>query len=251
MTLIDGKSCLVKSHEQGLIYWRIVIAPPFAGLWRFPEGHDFNQWTGGNSKALMKVATRPLKEKCQMINVVRSTFMQYKAMCHLLLYAWFVLCWISVILLDDQLWLKTICHNLEMPFPIFTSTVRSLSHLVYKRTSWSRDNMCSSTILHSSTFLEHLMDFVCQLQSQNISELWRNPGDGQVNMRHLAKCWSQINDLTNWQQHEATLQIGECLTDLWGSRCWKLLVSLWASTVYLVVVNFYCFSHFHGEIYVR
>ena len=186
-----------------------------------------------------------------MINVVRSTFMQYKAMFHLLLYAQFALCWISVILLDNWLWLRTICHNLEMPFPIFTSTARSLSHLVYKRTSLSQDNMCSSTILHSSTFLEHLMDFVCQLQSPNISELWRNPGDGQVDMRQLAKCWSQINDLTNWQQHKVTLQIRECLMDLWGSRHWKLSVSLWASAVYFMVVNFYCFSHFHDERYAR
>ena len=54
-----------------------------------------------------------------MISVVRSTFMQYKAMCHLLLYAQFMLCWISVILLNDWLWLRTICHNLEMPFPVF------------------------------------------------------------------------------------------------------------------------------------
>ena len=64
MTLIDGKSCLVKSHERGLIYRRIAIAPPFAGLQHFLDGHGFNQWTGDNSKALMKVATRPLKEKC-------------------------------------------------------------------------------------------------------------------------------------------------------------------------------------------
>ncbi|KAH9020564.1 hypothetical protein EDB85DRAFT_2075668 [Lactarius pseudohatsudake] len=34
---------------------RIALAPPFAGLRRFPEGRNFKQWTGDNSKALMKV----------------------------------------------------------------------------------------------------------------------------------------------------------------------------------------------------
>lgn len=29
--------------------------PPFPGLRRFPDGRDFTQWTGGDSKALMKV----------------------------------------------------------------------------------------------------------------------------------------------------------------------------------------------------
>ncbi|KAG1903544.1 uncharacterized protein F5891DRAFT_977660 [Suillus fuscotomentosus] len=34
---------------------RIAVAPSFPGLWRFPQGHRFSQWTGDDSKALMKV----------------------------------------------------------------------------------------------------------------------------------------------------------------------------------------------------
>ncbi|PSS37091.1 hypothetical protein PHLCEN_2v1057 [Hermanssonia centrifuga] len=34
---------------------RIAAAPPFPGLRRFPEGRRFKQWTGDDSKALMKV----------------------------------------------------------------------------------------------------------------------------------------------------------------------------------------------------
>ncbi|KAG1814299.1 uncharacterized protein BJ212DRAFT_1447590 [Suillus subaureus] len=34
---------------------RIAAAPSFAGLCQFPQGHGFTQWTGNNSKALMKV----------------------------------------------------------------------------------------------------------------------------------------------------------------------------------------------------
>ncbi|OCH84269.1 hypothetical protein OBBRIDRAFT_815526 [Obba rivulosa] len=34
---------------------RIAVAPPFSNLRRFPEGRGFKQWTGDDSKALMKV----------------------------------------------------------------------------------------------------------------------------------------------------------------------------------------------------
>ncbi len=33
----------------------IAAAPPFPGLRRFPHGRRFKQWTGDDSKALMKV----------------------------------------------------------------------------------------------------------------------------------------------------------------------------------------------------
>jgi hypothetical protein len=34
---------------------RIAATPPFSGLRRFPQGRGFKQWTGDDSKALMKV----------------------------------------------------------------------------------------------------------------------------------------------------------------------------------------------------
>jgi len=37
------------------IIGRISAAPSFSGLRRFPEGRGFKQWTGDDSKALMKV----------------------------------------------------------------------------------------------------------------------------------------------------------------------------------------------------
>ena len=40
-----------------MVPYRIAIAPPFSGLRRFPEGRGFKQWTGDDSKALMKVSS--------------------------------------------------------------------------------------------------------------------------------------------------------------------------------------------------
>lgn len=34
---------------------RISAVPPFPGLRQFPDGRDYTQWTGDDSKALMKV----------------------------------------------------------------------------------------------------------------------------------------------------------------------------------------------------
>ena len=36
-------------------YHSISAIPAFPGLQRFPDGRDFTQWTGDDSKALMKV----------------------------------------------------------------------------------------------------------------------------------------------------------------------------------------------------
>ncbi|KAJ7698292.1 hypothetical protein B0H17DRAFT_1158368 [Mycena rosella] len=40
---------------------RIAVVPPFAGLRRFPQGRGFKQWTGDDSKALMKVYLPAIK----------------------------------------------------------------------------------------------------------------------------------------------------------------------------------------------
>jgi hypothetical protein len=44
-----------KRYFPELIFDRIAVVPHFAGLRRFPQGRGFKQWTGDDSKALMKV----------------------------------------------------------------------------------------------------------------------------------------------------------------------------------------------------
>jgi hypothetical protein len=54
---IDRRSVMrqIKTKRYSNRFHRIAIAPPFSGLRRFPEGRGFKQWTGDDSKALMKV----------------------------------------------------------------------------------------------------------------------------------------------------------------------------------------------------
>ncbi|KAG1737260.1 hypothetical protein EDB19DRAFT_1895859 [Suillus lakei] len=52
----------------------IALAPAFAGLRRFPEGRGFKQWTGDNSKALMKVYIPAIKGHIptEMVQALRA-----------------------------------------------------------------------------------------------------------------------------------------------------------------------------------
>lgn len=63
MILTDGEFIAasgVSVLTSDLFVSSIAIAPPFTGLRRFPEGQEFKQWTGDDSKALMKARPCPL-----------------------------------------------------------------------------------------------------------------------------------------------------------------------------------------------
>ncbi|KAL6305520.1 hypothetical protein BKA93DRAFT_816905 [Sparassis latifolia] len=53
LTLVHGKECGKEVLDE-IDCW-IAVTPSFPGLRRFPQGRDFKQWTGDDSKALMKV----------------------------------------------------------------------------------------------------------------------------------------------------------------------------------------------------
>lgn len=58
MTLLKGNriQCYqIYTSRLTVVYNRIAAAPPFSGLRRFAEGWGFSQWTGDDSKTLMKV----------------------------------------------------------------------------------------------------------------------------------------------------------------------------------------------------
>ncbi|KAG1733929.1 uncharacterized protein EDB91DRAFT_1238521 [Suillus paluster] len=62
---------------------RIAVDAPFAGLQCFPEGHGFKQWTGNDSKALMKVYLPAIKGHVPLDVVCTfSTFLDFCYIVH-------------------------------------------------------------------------------------------------------------------------------------------------------------------------
>jgi len=70
LTLTSGKSshsCFFFNGHDSPNTFSIAVAPSFPGLRRFPEGRGFKQWTGDDSKVLMKV--------CNTLQAVLTIFM--------------------------------------------------------------------------------------------------------------------------------------------------------------------------------
>jgi hypothetical protein len=55
LILIIGRLMYVTTLDFVNSSFSIAAVPSFPGLRHFPEGHGFKQWTGDDSKALMKV----------------------------------------------------------------------------------------------------------------------------------------------------------------------------------------------------
>lgn len=53
--LIDLLAYFSHSHFENYLYCSISVVPAYPGLRRFHDGRNFKQWTGDDSKALMKV----------------------------------------------------------------------------------------------------------------------------------------------------------------------------------------------------
>ncbi|KAG0700037.1 hypothetical protein DFH29DRAFT_983264 [Suillus ampliporus] len=81
LKLTHGTACATEILDD--IDRRIAAVAPFAGLRHFPEGRGFKQWTGNDSKALMKVYLPAIKGHVPL-DVVRafSTFLDFCYIVH-------------------------------------------------------------------------------------------------------------------------------------------------------------------------
>jgi hypothetical protein len=150
----------------------IAAAAPFAGLWRFPEGQIFKQWTGDDSKALMKVTFALSTLFVAVLNIRRSIFQQLKGMS---LVGWFRLSrpfWNSAILLAKMSLILNLLQRCQMPWNISTSSVLYLQNVVFKQiTLHYLDNIHSFIIQPSSELLVRQMAYAHLLQSLSILRL--------------------------------------------------------------------------------
>ena len=58
----------------------IAVVPSFSGLRHFPEGRGFTQWTGDDSKALMKVSI-PISNSFNSLIATKGLFAGYRRAC--------------------------------------------------------------------------------------------------------------------------------------------------------------------------
>ncbi|KAG2116276.1 hypothetical protein DEU56DRAFT_974984 [Suillus clintonianus] len=91
---------------------RIAAVAPFAGLRRFPEGRGFNQWTGDDSKALMKVYLPAIKGHVPQ-DVVR-TFSAFLDFCYIVRR--------EVLMEDDLVQLQDALNNFHQYREVFKTT---------------------------------------------------------------------------------------------------------------------------------
>ena len=54
---------------------RLALAPPFLGLRHFKQGRDFKQWTGDDSKGLMKVRQSLISSLCNLIRLFEQIYL--------------------------------------------------------------------------------------------------------------------------------------------------------------------------------
>jgi len=142
---------------------RIAAASPFPDLRRFPEGRGFKQWTGDDSKALMKVYLPAIAGHVppQMVRAL-SSFMEF---CYLVRR--------SVIDEDDLIVIDKAVTNFHQDRVIFDE-VRPDGYSL----------PCQHSLVHLFTSSAPQMGFVRQLQNQSISRLSRSLGVVQAVSRH-------------------------------------------------------------------
>lgn len=137
---------------------RIAAAPGFPGLRRFPEGRNFKQWTGNDSKALMKVSI------CNVLSISRLLIYHYRCISLPSKATSLRICcvasqriWTSAILQDDQPTPPKHSHKCGTPWLGFIPIVRSSRTWEFDPMgSRYRGSMPSITTSRVSNALAHL-----------------------------------------------------------------------------------------------
>lgn len=151
------------------IFFSISAVPPFPGLRRFPDGRDFKQWTGDDSKALMKVTVLFYYRNTHLNYTYRFIFLQLLDM--------YLQIWsnasrhslTSVTLCDVMLYLQRTLTVLKIHLHDSITTEISSSKLGFALTFPSLANTHSSITIVQFASLVHQMD--CARRSRNLSIL--------------------------------------------------------------------------------
>ena len=147
---------LIQGHDS------ISLIPAFPGLRRFPEGRDFQQWTGDDSKALMKVRLIALLRNHPYSFFIRYISPQLLDTSHQTWSNAFQHLWTSVTLYAvmalqamPSMKLRTNLHNSIITVTFLLAQASALIYLCHV-------NMHLSTTLAPSVFMALLMAYALQ-----------------------------------------------------------------------------------------
>ena len=172
----------------------ISAVPPFPRLRWFPEGCDFHQWTGDDSKALMKVRTSSSSQSIVLCIYDDDIRCIYQPLCAMCLVIWFDVSqhsWTSATLLGMIPYVPTLWIWSPMHWTAFTNTTKFSSR-------WASELMpypCRSNIHYFTTFGRSSCSalrivYAHQSQSRSISRLLRSRGVDPVDTTLFNRCLS-------------------------------------------------------------
>jgi hypothetical protein len=195
---------------------RIALAPPFPGLRRFKQGRNFSQWTGDDSKALMKVCTRYCSGYHHHHSCIDSRFIRMRSR-RLSLPRLFRPSPPSSSF--AMLHAKTLSQRIHSNSLTLRST-GSMKHVKSFREQFGRtalqhfhfpDNIQWSIITITSKTLVPLTAFVPRSRNPSTSPQSSVHGADQTNTQLFLRCSNAISDSTNLPPRELISQLAVCL----------------------------------------
>jgi hypothetical protein len=179
-----------------ILYHRISLAPHFAGLRRFPHGRHFKQWTGDDSKALMKV--RELAISCSLALAYvppRSISLRSRAMSPRKSFGVFMLSLTFAILHGRMCTPNNQFRALNVLLQTSSAIEKYSAQAVFAPMDLASPvNILWYIMPQIYGDLEPPMVFVPQSLNQNISRLSKSHGVDQTITKPSARCSSRISN---------------------------------------------------------
>lgn len=179
---------------------RISAVPPFPGLRRFPDGRDYNQWTGDDSKALMKVSSHSYNI-CKIVSLspfIRSILAQSQVICHQVLWNACLPLWKPASWPDATPSPFPSLSAFRLVLPAFMSFETYSLTLVFGHPFLYHVNTLLSIITCWSYSSDLQMASAPQSQSQSTSKLSRSHGVNWAAIKHFSKCSDQSCGWRKW-----------------------------------------------------
>ena len=171
MKLTGGTHLIISHYHVYISLGRIALVPHFPGLRHFKQGRNFKQWTGDDSRALMKVNCLIISFIFTFIYGCRFSSLLLRDMCPQTWLGLSMHTLISVTWSDATSWMERAWIKLTIPFVVSINIgkffKRQVSEPWHQKASHYHDNMPWFITDHTSKTLEPQTVSVLRLLNQN------------------------------------------------------------------------------------